>query len=265
MTREALKKGRTVQASQDGSREFISLLACILATGTAFPPTLIYKGRSYDLQNTWLDKFKVTDQAFFAASKNGWSSNAIGLQWLNKVFEHYTKKKASNRQWLLLVDKHLSYVNLKFLERANASHIIVLILPPHCTHQLQPLDVGFFGPLAAAYSKNLNILMHSSLGTVSMSKLMFWPMFCTAWIRSFTATNIQASIATSGIFPFNPEKVLSKIRRHYTISTPVSKKIMPLKTSITSRAICRVQRLYKENPTKRKLDIIFQANEKLAA
>lgn len=177
MSREALERERTVQASQDGSREFISLLACISAVGGALRPTLIYKGGSYDLQDTWLEEYTDTNEAFFGASDNGWSSDAIDLQWLNMVFDRCTKKKAGNRRRLLLVDGHSSHVNMKFLERADALRIIVLILPPHCTHQLQPLDVGLFGPLAAAYSKELNTLMHSSLGTVSMSKRMFWPMF----------------------------------------------------------------------------------------
>jgi hypothetical protein len=49
MTHDALKKGRIMGASQDGSREFISLLACICADGTALPPALIYLGKSYEL------------------------------------------------------------------------------------------------------------------------------------------------------------------------------------------------------------------------
>jgi hypothetical protein len=39
-------------ASQDGSREFISLLACICADGTFLPLALIYKGDLADLQDS---------------------------------------------------------------------------------------------------------------------------------------------------------------------------------------------------------------------
>ena len=42
MTLEALLSGRITHASQDGSREFLSLLACICADGSALPPALIY-------------------------------------------------------------------------------------------------------------------------------------------------------------------------------------------------------------------------------
>ena len=86
MSLGALKAGWIMGAMQDGSQEFISLLACICADGTALPPMLIYKGESPDLQNTWVADFKEGDEAYFATSPNGWSSNELGLQWLEKVF-----------------------------------------------------------------------------------------------------------------------------------------------------------------------------------
>ena len=49
MSKEAYKSGRIRYASQDGNREFISLLACVCADGTALPPALIYQGKSGDL------------------------------------------------------------------------------------------------------------------------------------------------------------------------------------------------------------------------
>src|SRR5436190_24166750 len=44
MTREAFETGQIVGASQDGSREFISVLAGICADGSNLPPALIYRG-----------------------------------------------------------------------------------------------------------------------------------------------------------------------------------------------------------------------------
>jgi len=49
MSKEAYKSGRIRYASQDGNREFISLLACVCADGTALPAALIYQGKSGDL------------------------------------------------------------------------------------------------------------------------------------------------------------------------------------------------------------------------
>ena len=52
MTQEALKSGRIKKSKQDGSREFISILACISAIGKWIPPLLIYKGELGDLVST---------------------------------------------------------------------------------------------------------------------------------------------------------------------------------------------------------------------
>ena len=44
-----LQKKKALGTSQDGSREFISLLATIYTDGSTLPPALIYQGDSYDL------------------------------------------------------------------------------------------------------------------------------------------------------------------------------------------------------------------------
>ncbi|KAF2180862.1 hypothetical protein K469DRAFT_692415 [Zopfia rhizophila CBS 207.26] len=69
-----LRSKRVLGAKQDGSREFISLPACICADGTALPPGLIYQSKS-DLQDIWLEDFdSSSEQAYFAVSKKGWTN-----------------------------------------------------------------------------------------------------------------------------------------------------------------------------------------------
>jgi hypothetical protein len=63
VSKEALKRGKLLGATQDGSREFITLLACISAAGKRLPPLLIYKGESHDLQDTWVEDFGEGDEA----------------------------------------------------------------------------------------------------------------------------------------------------------------------------------------------------------
>ncbi|PMD23339.1 hypothetical protein NA56DRAFT_669887 [Hyaloscypha hepaticicola] len=82
ITKKLYNSGRIISAAQDGSREFISLLASICTDGTALPPALIYKGASGDLQDTWLKDLNEKQHAYFASSTNGWSSNAFGMAYL---------------------------------------------------------------------------------------------------------------------------------------------------------------------------------------
>jgi len=71
VTKESLDSGRLLGASQDGSREFISLLACICADTTFLPPTLIYQGISNDLQSSWVEDVGENETAYFATTDSG--------------------------------------------------------------------------------------------------------------------------------------------------------------------------------------------------
>jgi len=133
MTKDALKSGRVTKSKQDGSREFLSCLACISAIGKWILPLLVYKGDSGDLISTWVDEVTTDSQAHFTVSSNGWSNNKIGLMWLQKVFERYTKLARATQKRLLIVDGHLSHVNMAFVDWADQHGIILLILPPYIT------------------------------------------------------------------------------------------------------------------------------------
>ena len=113
----------------------------------------------------------------FAVSDNGWSSNKIGIVWLEQVFEQYTKPTRPIAKRLLILDGHSSYVNMQFVDWADRHGIILLILPSYTTHKLQPLDVGLFQPLSTIYSKEINNLIDSGAGAISMSKTLFYPIF----------------------------------------------------------------------------------------
>ncbi|EER23870.1 mariner-Tc1 transposon family protein [Coccidioides posadasii C735 delta SOWgp] len=205
---KALQAGKSV-ATQDGSWEFLSLLCSVSADGIALPPALIYQGESRDLQDMWLDDFDGSEYAYFAASVNGWSNDKYGLEWLQWIFNPHTKAKAGRARCLLLLDGHSSHINMKFIEYANRERILLLILPPHSTHHLQPLDVGVFGPLGKAYSSELESLLCCGLGYIQMTKRDFWRLFNAAWKKALTGDNICAGFAKTGIYPLDPQHQLS--------------------------------------------------------
>jgi len=170
------------------------------------------------------------------------------LNWLEKVFERHTKEKADRGRRLLIVDGHSSHVNMGFLDWANEHCIIVYIMPPHSTHKLQPLDVGLFNPLATAYQKELNNLMHIGKGMVSMTKRLFYPMFRAAWIEAFTEKNILYAFKKTGIWPYTPEQVLGRIRKPIVPSQPSIPLQDSIKTPKTVHAIRQIHLAYQKDP-----------------
>ena len=73
-----LLRCRITYDSQDGSREFIILLARISAIEAVLPPALIHQGES-SLRDTWLEDWIAKYTAHFTVSPEWWSFNALGL------------------------------------------------------------------------------------------------------------------------------------------------------------------------------------------
>jgi hypothetical protein len=99
----------------------------------------------------------ATSGTTIATSEKGWTSKDIALVWLKHHFEPQTRDPIDSKApRLLIVDGHESHCSIEFIEFCDEHFISLLILPPHTTHLLQPLDVGIFGPLSKAYSRILD-------------------------------------------------------------------------------------------------------------
>jgi hypothetical protein len=71
---------------QDGSREFLTLLASICADGSRLPPGLIYPAANGPIRSTWVEDIEVgKHNVFVTSSPTGWSNNDIGLAWLAQI------------------------------------------------------------------------------------------------------------------------------------------------------------------------------------
>ena len=211
-TKDSYTDQDLIRAGQDGNREWITVLATICADSSALTPTLIYKAKTGNLQNTWLDGFDPDeDQCTFSSSLNGWTTDAHGLAWLNQVFEPETKIKAGRGWRLLFVDGHGSHLNMKFLDRCRELKIMLAIYPPRSTHILQPLDVSCFNPLANYYSQGLNELINKTAGFTSIKKRNFFAIFKQAWSKTFVKDTISSAWSKTGIWPQNSRIVLDKL------------------------------------------------------
>ena len=208
-TRDLYEQGTLTGAGQDGSREWITVVATICADGTKLSPALIYKAISGNLQDTWLDDFEPDKHdCHFASSPNGWTSDELGYSWLTGLFEKETAPKARRSHRLLFVDGHGSHLNMKFLEWCEQHKILLAVYPPHSTHRLQPLDVGVFAPLASYYSQALDESVRKSEGRTAISKRDFFSLFWSAFEKALTKKNISSAWSNTGIWPFDPHKVL---------------------------------------------------------
>jgi hypothetical protein len=93
-----------------------------------------------------------------ATTDNGWTTNAVGRDWI-KHFDYYTAPRTKCKYRLLILDGNESHHSTEFELHCKQNNIIILCMPPHSSHLLQPLDVGCFGPLKQAYGRQVEDLM----------------------------------------------------------------------------------------------------------
>jgi hypothetical protein len=197
------QKGVTT-AVQDGSREWIAVLACVCSDGTALSPSLIFQSAAGALKSAWVEAIDPKKHSVFVTSSpSGWSNNDIGLAWLKEVFERETGRYARTGYRLLLLDGHSSHLTKDFVNYCNDHRILIAVYPSHSTHMLQPLDVGMFGPLSTAYSTELSNYLHHSHGISPVRKGDFFDLFWRAWCTTFKKETIKNSFKATGIYPPN--------------------------------------------------------------
>ena len=66
--RHQWEKKEVRQACQDGSREWVSLLAAICADGTALPPGIIFASKNLTIQSHWVANIEAGTHLIHVAS-----------------------------------------------------------------------------------------------------------------------------------------------------------------------------------------------------
>jgi hypothetical protein len=109
-----------------------------------------------------------------------------------------------DRPALLIVDGHNSRLNPHMLVDAVFNHVVVLCLPSHLTHLLQPNDSGY----NKAFKSNLsNITKERFCNQEVFSRLTLAQAATEALAHRNMPDAIRHSFEHCGIFPFNRGKV----------------------------------------------------------
>ena len=110
----------------------------------------------------------------------------------------------------MLVDGHRSHIDLEVSKFCSENQILLYCLPPHSSHLLQPLDVGFFRSLKVAWGKECNRYRAKEFGS-SVTRETFSYVFREAWFSCVRPSIFVSAFRESGICPFNPTVVDHKL------------------------------------------------------
>jgi hypothetical protein len=190
---------------QPGNREWVTAIECTNASGWALPPCVIFKGKV--LIEGWFDNLPIDWR--FEVSPNGWTSDEIGLRWLEKLFIPSTSSRVKGRYRLLILDDHGSHLTPKFDELCGKNDIIPICMPAHSSHLLQPLDIGCFAVLKRSYGQMVETKMRNGINHID--KLDFLEAYPSARNEAFRSDTIINSFRAAGLVPFSPDQVISKL------------------------------------------------------
>ena len=72
------------------------------------------------------------------------------------IVESQKRLKSLDERRCLIVDSYGSHTLCRILKQCLDNKINILLLPPHCSNLLQPLDVGVYGPLKRYYASEFD-------------------------------------------------------------------------------------------------------------
>ena len=114
-------------------REWVTAIEYIGASGFSLPPCVIFKGKVYI--EGWLDNYLPLGSRI-EVSDNGWTTDEIGLRWLENLFIPSINRRSKGAWRLLILDGYSSHLTPKFDQICEQNNIIPLYILAYLSHLL---------------------------------------------------------------------------------------------------------------------------------
>ncbi|KAI4453984.1 hypothetical protein MML48_scaffold00007257 [Holotrichia oblita] len=149
----------------------------------------------------WMRSFLKRHPELTFRKPQGWIQSHIFTKWLQHFITHVKPSEADPA--VLVLDGHYSHTrNIDTINLARQNHVIIICLPPHSTHRMQPLDLAFMGPLKTYYSQEIENWLRHNPGRV-VTSYQICELLGKAYVRCATAEIAINGFRKSGILPFN--------------------------------------------------------------
>ena len=181
------------------SQERGTLVTCAIAinaTGNSVPPIFIFPRKKFQAHF-------IRDGppgSIGTANGSGWMQEDDFVVFLKHFVNH--AKPDKDDPVLLILDNHDSHLSIEALNFCKESGIILLSLPPHTSHKLQPLDRGVYGPFKKAVNSVCDSWMLNNPGQ-TMTIYHIPGIVREALPLAITPKNIMSGFSCTGIVPFN--------------------------------------------------------------
>jgi len=176
----------------------ITVLCCVSATGMYVAPMIIFP--RVRMKPAFMDKSPAGSLG--VSAKTGWINEQLFSAWFDHFLES-TQPNAHQSKTLWILDGHSSHVkNLNVTTKARENNAIILSLPSHCTHKMQPLHVSFFKSLNSRYNTVIQTWHRQHPGR-PVTEAEFGELFNDAYASAASLDKAQSGFRKTGIYPFD--------------------------------------------------------------
>lgn len=193
LARKGKSQVGSITSAEKGTN--VTFVCCMSASGHFIPPMAVFPRKRW---NPLLED-GAPPGTLFRSQENGWMTMDLFSEWM----EHFIKyaKPDPLQKVLLIVDGHVSHThNLKVLQMARDAGVVMLSLPSHTTHRMQPLDMAFFRPLSTFYGQEADKRMRHNPGR-PLSHFQVCMIFGKAYQRAASLETAANGFRNAGIWP----------------------------------------------------------------
>jgi len=180
--------------------QLVTVCCAVNALGNHMPPFFVFP--RVNVQDSWMLTGPPGSSATGHPKATGWMT----IEDFVKYMVHFVKyaKPTTESPVLLLLDNHHSHISLEVIEYAKNNHITMLSFPPHCSHELQPLDKSVYGPMKTYINQASDSWMREKNNASKAMTIHLIPkLVAYALPKAMTPENIRAGFKATGIYPFD--------------------------------------------------------------
>lgn len=177
----------------------VTVVASMSASGNFLAPAFIFPRKR--IKPELMDNAPNGSPAF--SQDKGWMDRDVFLQFM-KYFVEQTRP-SKERPILIILDGHCSHTkSLNVINFCRENGVILLCLPPHCTHKMQPLDVCYFKSFMSYYDLYLTRWLKNHCGrTFGMYQIA--GAVAEAFAKASCVQTAVNGFRATGIWPFNKD------------------------------------------------------------
>lgn len=193
----ATKGKRQVGRITSAERGFTVTSVCAMsAAGQYIPPMFVFprKRMNERLLNG------APAGSIGVVSDSGWIDSSLFVRWLHHFCD--VVGCSQERPHVLVLDGHHSHKTLEAVQVARERGVVMITIPPHCSHKMQPLDRTFFKSLKCAYNSAADSWLTCHPGQ-RIDAYAMCGLFNQAYGNAASVGKAQNGFRACGIWPIN--------------------------------------------------------------